>query len=85
MVHGCFWHRHARCRFAATPATRGEFWREKFRKNRARDRRVQKALAALGWRVITIWECETKRDGLAELLLERLGGTPKPKVKARRR
>lgn len=21
-VHGCFWHRHAGCRFATTPATR---------------------------------------------------------------
>jgi DNA mismatch endonuclease (patch repair protein) len=85
MVHGCFWHRHAGCRFAAVPATRVEFWREKFRKNKARDRRAQKALEALGWRVITVWECETKRDGLTELLVQRLGGKAKPTVKARRR
>lgn len=53
--------------------------------DKARDRRVQKALEALWWRVITIWECETKQDGLTELLVQRLGGKAKPKVKARRR
>lgn len=60
LVHGCFWHRHSRCRFATTPKTRLNFWQEKFRKNQARDRIVGRELAKLGWRVIVIWGCELR-------------------------
>lgn len=56
-VHGCFWHRHENCRLATTPATRPEFWADKFAANVARDRAVQESLLAEGWRVATIWEC----------------------------
>lgn len=59
-VHGCFWHRHPGCRFATTPATRPDFWRHKFEQNVERDARVQTSIEALGWRVLIIWECETK-------------------------
>src|SRR4051812_1880798 len=38
-VHGCFWHRHSRCRFATNPATRPAFWAAKFAQNVARDKR----------------------------------------------
>jgi DNA mismatch endonuclease (patch repair protein) len=58
-VHGCFWHRHGGCRFAATPATRPEFWAAKFASNVARDRRQAELLRAMGWRVLTVFECET--------------------------
>ena len=37
-VHGCFWHRHEGCRYATTPATRPEYWAEKFAANVRRDR-----------------------------------------------
>ncbi|WP_296753533.1 very short patch repair endonuclease [Thiobacillus sp.] len=57
-VHGCFWHRHAGCKVASMPKSNVEFWSEKFAKNLARDARVAKELAALGWRVFTVWECE---------------------------
>lgn len=70
-VHGCFWHQHARCPRATTPSTRVEFWNEKFRKNRLRDRRVVRALVRLGWRVIIVWECESE-VGLSNTLQERL-------------
>jgi DNA mismatch endonuclease Vsr len=59
LVHGCFWHRHAGCRFAYTPKSRVGFWRRKFRENVGRDVRTVLALEALGWRVVTVWECET--------------------------
>ncbi|MCE7970199.1 MAG: DNA mismatch endonuclease Vsr [Leptolyngbya sp. PLA2] len=59
-VHGCFWHRHPRCRFAYMPKSHTQFWREKFRSNRLRDRRNQAALGRLGWRVLILWECETR-------------------------
>lgn len=59
-VHGCFWHRHTGCRFAYTPKSRRKFWQQKFQGNRRRDRRSTTALARLGWRVLVIWECETR-------------------------
>ena len=58
-VHGCFWHHHAGCPDAATPRTRRAFWLSKFRDNRRRDSRNQRELTRLGWKVLTIWECET--------------------------
>ena len=57
-VNGCFWHRHAKCRLSYLPKTRQDFWNNKFRENVARDRRVRNQLRKLGWRVVTIWECE---------------------------
>lgn len=59
-VHGCFWHRHAGCRYASTPSTRTEYWLPKFKKNIERDMRLEQELVDLGWRVSIIWECETK-------------------------
>ena len=59
-VHGCFWHRHPRCRFAYTPKTRRSFWLRKFEENKNRDARVRLRLRKLGWKVITVWECQTE-------------------------
>jgi DNA mismatch endonuclease (patch repair protein) len=59
-VHGCFWHSHD-CRYGRVmPATRPEFWAEKRRRNVERDERMQRELEAAGWRVLTVWECETR-------------------------
>ena len=63
LVHGCFWHRHPKCSKASMPKSRTDFWREKFRRNVSRDRKTKTALVHLGWKVIVIWECQTK-DGL---------------------
>ena len=62
-VHGCFWHRHQGCRFAYVPSTRTAFWLEKFEATVRRDHLQQQQLTGLGWRVITIWECELRADG----------------------
>ena len=59
-VHGCFWHRHEGCRYATMPATRVEFWAEKFRGNVMRDARNRDHLIAAGWRVFEVWECDLK-------------------------
>jgi DNA mismatch endonuclease, patch repair protein len=58
-VHGCFWHRHSRCKSAYTPKSNIAFWNAKFEDNIARDRRVRRDLRRLGWRVIIVWECQT--------------------------
>lgn len=59
-VHGCFWHRHPGCKGATTPKSRTEWWQAKFDRNVTRDRAHRQELLARGWRVITVWECETK-------------------------
>ncbi len=66
-VHGCFWHRHKGCSYATTPKTNVEFWEHKFGKNVERDSICEKELTKMGWRVITVWECELKESGLARL------------------
>lgn len=67
-VHGCYWHRHANCRFATTPKSNKEFWIEKLEGNRERDERHQKKLRKMGWNVFVIWECQTRSlDRLAAL------------------
>ncbi len=62
-VHGCFWHRHAGCRYATTPATRAAFWAAKFEANVARDARNRIELLAVGWRVAVVWECALRHEG----------------------
>lgn len=79
-VHGCFWHRHEGCRQASLPRSRREFWTEKFARNVARDAANRAALAALGWRVLVVWECELRQDPLA--VLERVVGELSPRTEA---
>lgn len=59
-VHGCFWHGHD-CRTSLTPSSRREFWGPKIERNRERDEDRTKKLQALGWDVLIVWECETRR------------------------
>ena len=61
-VHGCFWHRHERCKDATTPKTRTEFWQNKFDKNVESDRKAFAALQELGWNVIVLWQCQLEKD-----------------------
>ena len=69
LVHGCFWHRHPDCRFAYTPKSRTDFWTSKFAENMARDRRTVDALCQADWKVVIVWECETRNiDALATRL-----------------
>lgn len=71
-VHGCFWHGHAGCRYFVVPKTRTEWWLEKINRNIEKDGKSQSALAAIGWNVIVVWECEIRRKADAEGLLLQL-------------
>lgn len=71
-VHGCFWHQHAGCRLASVPSSNRRFWRLKFARNVARDRRVARALRARGWRVFTVWECKVRTPELLARQMARL-------------
>lgn len=70
LVHGCFWHHHAGCRFAYMPKSREAFWRHKLSANVLRDQQNEDALRQAGWRVFVVWECETSEARLSELYKE---------------
>ena len=73
-VHGCFWHQHEGCRRATLPHSRREYWLPKLARNKERDAHAELALAELGWRMTTVWECELARpDNLARRLRAFLG------------
>lgn len=59
LVHGCFWHGHT-CTLASKPKSNRSYWKEKIRKNRARDRRALAALSLQGWKVLELWECDIR-------------------------
>ena len=61
-VHGCFWHRHEGCPNATTPKSNKDFWLEKLRRNVERDKEVSETLTIMGWRVVVVWECETREE-----------------------
>ncbi len=73
LVHGCFWHRHPRCKFAYNPKSRVTFWQNKFNKTVERDKFVKKELRKEGWKVIVVWECELRNmEKLKKVLLKKL-------------
>jgi DNA mismatch endonuclease (patch repair protein) len=84
-VHGCFWHRHAGCRFAYTPKTNLPFWLRKFDENVARDKRVISSLRKLGWRALLVWECETSNTSTLAQRLNRAMQRAVPSLRSSRR
>ena len=60
-VHGCYWHAHQGCPRHTVPKRNREFWVQKFEDNRNRDLRVAEELRGCGFRVIVVWECETRQ------------------------
>ncbi|MFZ2161979.1 MAG: very short patch repair endonuclease [Sideroxyarcus sp.] len=59
-VHGCFWHGHDCHGYVRQPKSKQDYWIPKINRNRERDAENLAALKALGWRVLVVWECETK-------------------------
>ena len=90
MVNGCFWHGHKGCRYATKPKTMVGFWDTKIARNRHRDEVTSAHLEALGWHVITVWECELRGKSNVETRLEeladeiRLAGEKKARQEATR-
>ena len=62
-VHGCFWHQHQCRRGNRRPQANRAYWDRKLERNVKRDSQNRRALRRLGWRVLTVWECQvgTKR------------------------
>ncbi|MBE0682875.1 MAG: very short patch repair endonuclease [Anaerolineales bacterium] len=59
-INGCFWHRCPYCK-PRLPKTHRNFWKQKFAKNKNRDKEKVAILRKDGWRVLTIWECQIKK------------------------
>ncbi len=90
LVNGCFWHGHENCSKYVTPRSNREFWAAKIARNRHRDEVTTAHLTALGWHVLTIWECETCGRDRLETLLDRITDQirivfPKMQEESRRR
>lgn len=62
-VHGCYWHGHDCKRGDRIPRSNREYWSAKIDRNKKRDQVNYEALQSLGWRISTIWECETHASG----------------------
>lgn len=65
-VHGCFWHGHQCKRGNRLPKTNQTYWFNKINRNIERDKEHKKKLEIIGWKVLTIWECEVKNKDFLE-------------------
>jgi DNA mismatch endonuclease, patch repair protein len=68
-VHGCFWHRHRGCKRTTTPKSNQAFWLAKFEANMRRDRMRTRQLKRSGYKVVVVWECQTRSDDALEKAL----------------
>ena len=72
-VNGCFWHQHKECKYSRLPKTNIDFWKRKLEGNSQRDKLNQSKLKDMGWKVINIWECQTKEiDDIQNFIKENL-------------
>ena len=60
-VHGCFWHRHKGCKDSGIPKSNTLFWKSKLNANVVRDRKNKAAIKKIGWKIITLWECDINK------------------------
>lgn len=78
LVHGCYWHGHSCARGNRLPKTNAAYWRAKISGNAARDKQQLRELRQLGWNVLVIWECQTRRLDFAQWLVGRVLRMTKP-------
>ena len=71
-VRGCFWHRHPGCKDATMPSSNIAFWKTKFEQNVTRDKKNADAIRMLGWKLIVVWECQTRQPHFLEHLPARI-------------
>jgi DNA mismatch endonuclease, patch repair protein len=72
-VHGCFWHSHS-CKTAHIPKSNQNYWVPKLERNQMRDRKNIEALKLAGWKVLIVWECETRDQKCLEGALNKFLG-----------
>lgn len=67
-INGCFWHGHENCKYFVIPKTRTDWWLNKIYGNKQKDGENFIQLSKIGWKIVTIFECELKRDKLNNTL-----------------
>jgi DNA mismatch endonuclease (patch repair protein) len=70
-VRGCFWHQHEGCPDSHIPKSRQDYWQPKLQRNQQRDLENTRALISSGYRILIVWECETKRETRLRAKLKR--------------
>ena len=65
-INGCFWHGHDCRGKIRLPKTKRDYWVPKIEKNISRDAENIHKLNAMGWRVLILWECESKNPVVLE-------------------
>src|SRR3569832_2601662 len=77
-VHGCFWHQHKlrSCLDGRLPISNTGYWLPQLARNVERDKSSASALRKLGWRVLTVWECETKSPDKLSQKLQKFLASP---------
>jgi DNA mismatch endonuclease (patch repair protein) len=61
-INGCFWHMHEGCKMFVMPASNQEYWAAKLQRNKQRDAENYARLFEMGWKIITVWECELQKN-----------------------
>ena len=74
-VHGCFWHQHSCKRGNRVPKSHRAYWQRKLKANKTRDEKHRRDLRRLGWKVLTVWECQIGHTRL-DKLKRQLDGKP---------
>ena len=75
-VHGCFWHQHRCPRGDRRPEANRAYWTDKLRRNVKRDIENQRRLRRMGWRVLTVWECQIGTKQLGQRIRRFLSSPP---------
>ena len=76
-VNGCFWHGHKGCSYFVLPKTRTEWWLQKIKGTRTRDKAAEIALNVKGWKVIVIWECGLKSGSIVSTFINMIDNLEK--------
>lgn len=67
-VNGCFWHGCPTCHHAKVrPKDHSDYWNKKLDRNIQRDKENYSKLTDSGWKVVIVWECETKKKNFSQL------------------
>ena len=59
-IDGCFWHKCPKC--FKRPASNKKYWDWKIKYNVDKDKRINKELKKIGWKVIRFWEHDVKKN-----------------------
>jgi DNA mismatch endonuclease (patch repair protein) len=67
-VNGCFWHGHEGCKSFKMPKSRQHYWVPKIERNIFKYQADKRRLRKLGWKVLTVWECQLKKTKIDRTL-----------------